>query len=462
MYAIVDIETTGGFTPDNRIIEIAVVIHDGQAITSQYQTLINPQRPIPGFITGLTGIDASMLEDAPSFEEIAEELFDILEGKVFVAHNVNFDANFVKEAFARMGMTYNPKLLCTVRLSRKIFPGYRSYSLGTLCGQRNISIEERHRAMGDAYATAILFSQLVEADSQNIISGSLKNGKKETSLPPHISHEKCAQLPEAPGVYYFHDQHGKVIYVGKAINIKSRFKSHFSGKAKIAMKTEIHDVSFELTGNEFLALLLETLEIKKYWPKYNRTLKANPISWGLFSYEDQLGYPRFTISKISGHQKPILTFTTHSEAWHYLLDLVKTHQLCPKLCGIQKSPGACFDFTEGSCMGACCHEETVESYSQRVEKMLDKIKLSDSMILIKEEGRDIEEEAALLFENGLLSAFGFIDRSTYFQHTEEIVPLLKSVKPVLETTYLLRSYLEKSKKENIYYLAGISGTPTEA
>lgn len=457
MYAIVDIETTGGFTPENRIIEIAVVIHDGHDITSQYQTLLNPQRPIPGFITGLTGIDGHMLEDAPVFEEIAEELFDFLQGKIFVAHNVNFDVNFVKEAFARVGISYNPPLLCTVRLSRKIFPGYRSYSLGTLCGQRNISIAERHRAMGDAYATAILFGQLIQEDVQGIISTSLKNRKKEVALPPHITQEQCAALPEAPGVYYFHDQHGKVIYVGKAINIKSRFKSHFSGKGKIAMKTEIHDVSFELTGNEFLALLLETLEIKKYWPKYNRSLKVKATSWGLFTYEDQQGYPRFTISKVNGQQKPILTFTSHAEAWYFLLDVVKIHQLCPKLCGIQKSPAACFDFEAGTCLGACCGKEPADSYADRVEKMVGEIQLSGSTILIKEKGRESEEEAALLFENGLLAAFGFVDRSTHLRRTEDILPLLQAVKPVLETTYLLRSYLEKGKKENIYYLSGLDG-----
>jgi DNA polymerase III subunit epsilon len=457
MYAIVDIETTGGFTPDNRIIEIAVVIHDGQNITSQYQTLLNPGRPVPGYITGLTGIDGSMLSDAPSFENIATELFAYLKGKIFVAHNVNFDLNFVKDAFARVGMAYNPELLCTVRLSRKIFPGYRSYSLGTLCGHRNISIAERHRAMGDAYATAVLFGQLILADVNGIISNALKDRKKEIALPPHISQEKCASLPEAPGVYYFHDQHGKVIYVGKAINIKSRFKSHFSGKSKIALKTEIHDVSYELTGNEFLALLLEALEIKKYWPKYNRALKVKATSWGLFTYEDQQGFPRFTISRVSGHQTPILTFTTHSEAWYYLLDVVKTFQLCPKLCGIQKSPGACFDLKEGNCLGACCGEESSESYSDRVEKMLYKIRLGGSTILIREKGRETEEDAALLFENGLLAAFGFVDRSAQFHRNEDIIPLLQPVKPVLETTYLLRTYLEKGKKENIYYLSGLDG-----
>lgn len=457
MYAIVDIETTGGFSPDNRIIEIAVVVHDGQKITTQYQTLINPERSIPGFITGLTGIEGRMLEDAPTFKDIAGKLFGLLDGKIFVAHNVNFDASFVKDAFARVGIMFNPALLCTVRLSRKIFPGYRSYSLGTLCGQRNISIAERHRALGDAYATAVLFGQLIEADEQGIIAAAIKNRKKEVALPPHISQETCAALPEAPGVYYFHDKHGKVIYIGKAVNIKSRFKSHFSGKAKIAMKTEIHDVSYELTGNEFLALLLEMMEIKKLWPKYNRSLKVHATSWGLFCYEDQQGLPRFSVSKIKGPLKPLLAFSTHSDAWYYLLELVKSNQLCPKLCGIQKAADACFDYKEGNCLGACCGAEPLEIYAERVQSTLTKIQLDGSTILIKEKGRERDEEAALLFEDGLLAAYGFVDRSISFGRTEDIIPSLNRVKPVFETKYLLRAYLEKGKKENIHYLSGLEG-----
>lgn len=451
MYAIVDIETTGSFTPQNSIIEVAVVLHDGQKVTQTYQTLVNPQRFVPGYITGLTGIHAGMLEDAPLFEDIAGELFRLLEGKVFVAHNVNFDISFVKDAFARAGMVYNPPLLCTVRLSRKLFPGYRSYSLGTLCDQRNIVINDRHRALGDALATAELFGQLLAADTQGIIAKAAKNGKKDIALPPHVSPEKCAQLPEATGVYYFHDKYGKVIYVGKAVNIKSRFKSHFSDKAKIDMKTEIHDVSYELTGSEFLALLLETLEIKRHWPKYNKAMKAKTNPWGLFVYEDQRGFMRFAVAKITGHQKPVCSFSTHSAAWHFLLDLTKTHELCPKLCGIQKSPGACYDHQGGTCHGACCGKESVELYNGRVEAMLEKIRLEDATILIKERGREEEEDAALLFEKGLLAAFGFVDKSLPINHLEEVVSLLKPVKPVMETSYYLRSYLEKGKPENIYY-----------
>lgn len=454
MYAIVDIETTGGFSAGNRIIEIAVVIHDGVSIVNEYQTLINPNRMLPGFITGLTGITSEMLDQAPTFSEIAGELSALLEGKVFVAHNVNFDLNFVKAAFAVEGIAYSPAMLCTVRLSRKIFPGYRSYSLGTLCDQRGIQIRGRHRAMGDAYATALLFGQLLDADAEGVIATSLKGKRKETSLPPHISQEKYAQLPEKTGVYYFHDQQGRIIYVGKALNIKSRFKGHFSGKAKIDLKTEVHDVSYELTGSEFLALLVETLEIKKHWPKYNRAMKVKSTRWGLFTYLDQGGFIRLGIGKAGGMQESICCFSTHAEAWHFLLAQVKNHVLCPKLCGIQKAVGACYDRQQGSCLGACEGAEDPERYNQRVDAMLEAIRLDEKVILIKEKGRGDQEEAALLFERGLLSAFGYIDKRFAPSRPEQLLELLKPVKPVPETAYYLRAYLERGQNKNIYYLSG--------
>ncbi|WP_114750896.1 exonuclease domain-containing protein [Pleomorphovibrio marinus] len=450
MYAIVDIETTGGFSSGNRIIEVAVVLYDGDSICDTYQTLINPQRNLPGFITGLTGINEDMLSNAPVFNDIAQRLYGMLKDKVFVAHNVNFDLNFIKEEFIKVGIAYNPSKLCTVRLSRKIFPGHRSYSLGAICGVRGIKIDGRHRAMGDAHATALLFGQLLKNDPEQNILASLKNKGAEMSLPPNISKDIYQNIPEGTGVYYFHDAKGQVIYVGKANNIKKRFKGHFVGKSKIALRTEIHDVSFELTGNEFLALLLETLEIKRLWPKYNRSLKVKSNGWGIFLYEDQNGYQRMTVSKVNGKQVPICTFSSHSEAWHFLMDQVKNHSLCPKLCGIQKAKGACFGLEGAPCNGACMGAELPESYNARIQQFLDKVRMDGSRILIKEKGRDQSEEVALLFENGILSAFGFVDRE--HQVEGDITNQLKAVKPVMETKHLLRSYLEKAKKDNIYLL----------
>lgn len=452
MYAIVDIETTGGFSSHNRIIEIAVVFHDGNQITGHYERLLDPQCPIPGFITGLTGIDASMVQGAPTFAEIAEELMQMLEGTIFIAHNVSFDFNFIKEAFRREGILFNPKRICTVRLSRKIFPGLGSYSLGRLCESVGISISDRHRALGDAWATAQLFGKLLKEDRGDHIKAALNKRGKELSLPPNISLEKYMDLPQATGVYYFHDIKGQVIYVGKALNIRSRFEGHFTGKSKISLKTEIHDVSYELTGSELLALLLEAMEIKRLWPKYNRSLKVKAISWGLFVYEDRQGYIRFQVSKVVKGTDPIYTFTGHSEAWHFLMENREKFGLCPKFCGIQKTPGACYDYDLGKCMGACCGREEPSDYNRKVQAFLGDTDLTGNKMLVRDKGRTPDEEAVLLFEDGFFSAFGFVDKSTAPIDNHMIMDFLKPVKRVVETHLLIRSYLEKIPESNIHFL----------
>lgn len=454
MYAIVDIETTGGFSPQNRIIEIAVVFHDGEKITGHYETLLDPGRNIPGFITGLTGIDADMLEGAPSFSEIAADLLAMLEDKVFVAHNVGFDFSFVKDAFEKEGITYKSKRLCTVRLSRKIFPGHRSYSLGRICEAKGIVVNDRHRALGDAWATALLFGQLIKSDQEGHIQKSLFGRNKELTLPPHISLKTFQELPQSTGVYYFHDKNGQVIYVGKAINIQNRFTGHFTGKSKVSLKSEIYDVSFELTGSELLALMMEVMEIKRLWPKYNRAMKNKSVSWGIFLYEDRQGYLRFQVNKVIPGLKPLFSFNNHADAWHFLTEKVTAFDLCPKLSGIQKTPGACYDHQFDKCAGACCGKESSTDYNLKVEQCLATVRLLDSKVLIKDTGRTPAEETVMYFENGFLSAFGFIDKALITASNYEILDYLKPVKKVAETSYLLNAYLEKVPKKNIHFLNG--------
>ncbi|SHM78914.1 DNA polymerase-3 subunit epsilon [Cyclobacterium lianum] len=453
MYAIVDIETTGGFSANNRIIEIAIVFHDGEKITGHYEQLLDPGRPVPGFITGLTGIDSGMLDGAPTFEQVADELLELLEGKVFVAHNVSFDYNFIKREFEAVNKMFKPKRLCTVRLSRKIFPGLKSYSLGRLCESRGIQVRDRHRALGDAWATALLFGQLLQADELDEISQAVRGRNKALSLPPNISREQYEALPEATGVYYFHDQNGKVIYIGKAINIKSRFMGHFTGKSKINLKSEIFDVSFELTGSELLALLLEAMEIKRLWPKYNRSLKVRSVSWGIYSYLDQEGFIRFQINKIVPGVKPLMSFTDHAEAWKCLSDKIDTYTLCPKLSGIQKTAGACYDFQFGKCSGACCAKENAVAYNQRAEAAFGEDLGEGERFLIKDKGRGPEEEVVLLVEEGFLSAFGYVDQAMDFSHVDEVLGCLKPVKRVVETRLLLRSFISRFSSDRIIPLS---------
>ena len=446
MYAIVDIETTGGNPLYDRITEVAIIIHDGFRKTGDYHTLINPERPIPSFITGLTGITAKMVAEAPTFDKVADELNHLLSDKIFIAHNVNFDYGFLREEFKKVNLTFDRPKLCTVRLGRKIFPGLGSYSLGRLCSHVGIAISDRHRAFGDALATAKLFDMMLAADEGDVIRKSLKRNSGESFLPPNIAIEKYLDLPEKPGVYYFHDSHGQVIYVGKALNIRSRFKGHFSGgsKSNPSMKTEVHEISYELTGSEFLALLLEALEIKRLWPKFNRSQKVRSDAWGIYSYEDGAGYIRLQVSKTKTMFRPLVSFSTHSEVWSFLLKKITEFDLCPKLCGVQKPNGPCYSYQEGKCKGACCGQEKAADYNEKVGRLIQSLCLGSRRMLIKERGRDEGEEAAILFEEGVLHAYGFIDRGVSYANVEEAVSCLKQVKPIRETEGILKSYLIKS------------------
>lgn len=443
-YVIVDIETTGGNPSQGGITEIAAILYDGERVVDRFHSLIDPQKMIPGFITGLTGIDSHMLEGAPTFSEVAEELHDFLKGNVFVAHNVNFDYSFIKEALKVTGIEYNAPKLCTVRLSRKAFPGYGSYSLGRICGQLSISIKDRHRAVGDAEATVELFDKIFKS-SPDVILQTLKKSSGESFLPPHISKERFMEIPESTGIYYFHDKNGQVIYVGKANDIRSRFKGHFSANSKDKMQlyNEIHDISWELTGNEFLAFLLESLEIKRLWPKYNKALKYNSWNWGLYHYEDGQGFLRFLIGKNSAKIKPLLEFESHSEGWKYLMDQVEAFQLCSKLSGIQKTSGACYDFPLQKCLGACCGHESPETYNNRVNGFLESIMEQDGAVMIKERGIFPNETAFLYFEKGVFSAYGFLNIEESYSDESEILQSLKKVKHLPETKYILRSFITK-------------------
>lgn len=446
-FAIVDIETTGGNPSGGGITEIAVVVHNGQEIIHEFQTLINPQVPVPAFITGLTGIDNSMVGNAPSFEEIADELWDLLDGRVFVAHQVNFDFSFIREAFLKTGRELKSSRLCTVRLARKVFPGLGSYSLGRICEQQKIPILARHRAMGDAKATALLFDRMLVLN-QEVIYSSLKKNSGEAFLPPHFSLSKFHQIPEACGVYFMLNDKGKVIYVGKAINIKERFKGHFSGKIlphlKQQLKAEVVDLQWQLTGSEFMALLIETLEIKRLWPKYNSAMKMPKTLWGLFHYQDSSGFYRFQIAKVTKSLKPLETFFSAEEARQFLMEAVEGYQLCQKLCGIRKV--TCKEVQDVHCQGACRSGEHPDSYNSRVEEFIKLIRESKKELLITLPGRKEGEVAACLFEGGILSRYGFLEK-------EAIQPSdLESVPPIPETFYFLRQFIHRIPAAQIQVL----------
>ncbi len=443
MYAIVDIETTGGYAGKSKITEIAVFVHDGERVVDKFQTLVNPQQTLPPYITGLTGITQKMVDAAPPFADIAAELYHLLENKIFVAHNVSFDFSFIKKAFEEEGFQFYNRKLCTVRLSRQAFPNLRSYSLGNLCESLGIFIEDRHRAGGDAQATTILFEKIL-SEKPDAVRNSLKHNSKETSLPPNLPKNVYYELPESAGVYYFFDAQGEVIYVGKAVNIKKRITSHFSGTSKDSrnqsIRNEIHHIDYELTGNELLALILESQEIKRLWPKYNRSQKYRPNQWGIYQYEDQQGYIRLNVSKKVKGVAPLIDFNSHADGFHFLLNKVKEFSLCPKLSGIQKTFGACYDHAIGHCQGACIEAEPVAIYNTRIEAAKASFMNRDSTFAIVGEGRSEEERSFILVENGKYHGFGYCDRQLQIASAEDVKMVVKQYKSTIEIENYIQRY----------------------
>lgn len=410
MYAIVDIETTGGHASANGITEVAICIHDGMQVTHRYQTLINPGRDIPVYIRALTGISNEMVQDAPPFKQVAHEIYQLLHDKIFVAHNVNFDFSFLRYHLAASGYELNSNKLCTVRLGRKILPGLPSYSLGKLCHHLGIINESRHRAGGDADATAQLFSLLLRSDTNKHIAASLKHNSREQNLPPHLSKTAIEGLPLLPGVYYFHDQKGKVIYVGKAVNIKKRVCSHFSGNNPNLQRQEflrnIHQITYQECGTELMAFALEAVEIKRLWPKYNRSLKRFEHTFGLYTFEDQRGYLRLAVDKHRKYTDAVHSCRSLLEGYNLLNQLIDEFELCPKLCFIQKNNQPCTGGHKDQC--ACEGLESPDSYNQKVTRAIDSLKQQLPTFALRDKGRSYGEQSCMLIENGRFYGMGYI------------------------------------------------------
>lgn len=414
MYAIVDIETTGGHASASSITEIAIFIHDGQQIVQQYETLVNPGMPIPRYIQALTGITDDMVADAPRFEEVAEQVFTLLQGQIFIAHNVNFDYSFLKFQLDAAGYRLQSRKLCTVRLSRKVFPGFPSYSLGNLCRQLNINIVQRHRATGDALATVQVFERILAADKEGAIAAALNVRSKEQWLPLHLPLEQVVELPICPGVYYFHNEKGKVVYVGKARNIKKRVTSHFTGNSAGRKKQEfirnIYGISYEKTGTELMAFILESIEIRRLWPPYNNAQKRIESKFGFYVFEDQGGYLRLAIEKRRKYSTPVYTFNLLTDGHQRMRELVREFKLCPKLCFLQTDNDTCIGVAEKSCKGACDKKEKPAKYNQRVTAAIEHLKSEQPSFVIVDSGREATERSCILMEKGKFYGMGYVPR----------------------------------------------------
>ena len=454
IFAIIDVETTGGGISGNRITEICIaLLKDGEMI-DKYTTLVNPERDIPQYITALTGIDDEMVANAPRFFEVAEKIEEFTKDAIFVAHNVSFDYNVIRGEFRLLGQYYNRKKLCTVRLSRKLIPGHLSYSLGRLCNTINIPHGNRHRAEGDVDATVILFQRLFSLDEDfSVINTFLNPRSKHATLPPHLPAEQINELPEAPGIYLFKNQKHQVIYAGKAKNIKKRVLSHFYDKKtkEYQLGQETHFIDYELTGNELLALLVESEHIRKHFPKFNRAQKWPATTYQIISYVNQRGIIQLALGKTAALYDSVSTFYNKTEAIEKLEELCETFKLCPRFCTLQSTSEKCSHYRIKNCEGICDGTETVEDYNLKVQIAIQSLKENNFSFAIQGKGRTEGEIAFALIEGGQYKGFGFFDRSEAICNIEDYEPFLKLQQGSYHTHAIIRSHLKKNGERNVVY-----------
>lgn len=447
MYTIIDIETTGNGVKGNRITEISIFKYDGHEVIDEFTSLVNPQCPIPAFITGLTGIDNDMVRNAPLLEEIIPQINAITADTIFVAHSVNFDYNVIKNEFKLLGHDFSRKKLCTVRLSRKLLPGFNSYSLGKLTAALGIPLTDRHRARGDAHATVLLFHKLLRAEnSEKVFKLFLNSKSQEATLPPGLPKEEYLKLPTTPGVYYFKDQKGKIIYVGKAKNIKKRVLGHFYDKKtkEITLCAETTSLDFEETGNELIALLKESAEIKHHYPKYNSAQKRSIQQYGIFSYEDRNGIIHLAFNKIKMTPNPLAICYSPTEARQYLETLCSTFELCPKYCHLQENVAVCSHYKIKQCIGICSDLQMVNEYNDRVKEALTSLKEVQTDVFIKIKGRTADENAFVFIQENNYSGYGFVPKETPIHQPQDLVTFIVRQKNTLETQRIIESYLRKN------------------
>ncbi len=441
-YAIVDIETTGGNASHSRITEIAIVIHDGEKVVERWETLVNPQKRIPDAIFALTGITNEMVFKAPIFDLVSNRVFELLSDRLFVAHNVNFDYSFVRHELERAGLQWTAKKLCTVRASRKIRPGLPSYSLGRLCNSLEINLENRHRAGGDADATAILFTKLLEWDHDNVMNVMIKKTDQDQSLPPNLPLEDFDQLPEKPGVYYFYNEHNKVVYIGKALNLKKRVASHFGGHKITPQRQhflkDIYAITYERCGTELMALLLEFQEIKQLLPVHNKPLKRFDPKYGLFEYEARNGYRYLAIGKLAKNQQYIDTFDSIYAGINILQDLAEKFEIDHRFCKYGKISDGVFPTQEGTIA-----LPEIDINNDSIQAAINYYLKSRPSFAIIDKGRSTDEHSCIWVEKGHFYGMGYLDSDLVINNPHEIKEHLTRYKNNQYCSQLVFSFAQK-------------------
>jgi DNA polymerase-3 subunit epsilon len=399
--AIVDIETTGGNPLYHRIIDIAVIRMEEGKVVEEFESLVNPDRFVHPSITQLTGITTEQLEEAPSFRRIARSIHRLLDGALFVAHNARFDYNFLRYEFGRVRRPFTAKCLCTVKLSRKLYPEHRNHDLTSVISRMGLRCEHRHRAMSDAAVVRDFLDALEKREPATRVEQAIAAVLRTHALPPNIDREMIEALPEGPGVYLFYGSEGELLYVGRSRNIRERVFSHFTSGNERQMHNRVCRIEARRTAGLLGASLLELQLIKSLHPIYNRIGRRMRNLIAVRKEYSGAGYARAVTEEIEqidfDTARPIMgIFKSFRQAEEYLQRITKEFRLCNKLMGFERGGGYCFSYHLHQCMGACNGDEGPESYNARFDRAFGERRLKawpfKGPIMVEERLTDTEGE----------------------------------------------------------------------
>jgi DNA polymerase-3 subunit epsilon len=446
LYAILDIETTGGKFNKEGITEIAIYKYDGQQIVDQFISLINPEIPIQPFVIELTGINNEMLQSAPKFFEVAKRIIEMTKDCVLVAHNASFDNRILRTEFLRLGYYFNQKTLCTIELSKRLLPKQASYSLGKLVQALGIPITDRHRASGDALATLKLFKMLLNTDRNNEVIEEYIKFEIQKGIAPKLK-TLLESAPSTTGVYYMHNQKGRLIYIGKSNNINKRIKQHFTGTSTKCKKIQanVFALNYYETGSELIALLKESEDIKINKPVYNRAQRKSVFHFILYAEKDENGYLNLKLQKAGGQKKEITSFASLQEAKNGLFSITSYYRLCQKFTGLYQTKKECFQYQIKECDGACIGSVLPQEYNERVQKFIDKSSFEADSMILHDRGRNSSELSAVLIENGIYKGYAFYNLSSTISRIENIKDILVPMQNNRDVRNIIQRFLRKDK-----------------
>lgn len=439
VYAILDIETTGGQYNEEGITEIAIYRFDGHKIVDQFSSLINPEMPIQPFVVNLTGINNAMLQKAPKFYEVAKRIVEITEDCVLVAHNALFDNRILTTEFDRLGYKFERETICTVELSRKLLPDMPSYSLGKLVNSLGIPLTDRHRARGDAQATVALFKLLLEKDNEKeIIKQSLKKPGRRKIQPRLL--DIIEPLPADIGLYYIHNEKGDIIYVGESTNIRKSVTRHFTGQNRKSkrIQREVRSVSYEKTGNKLIAQLKKPEIISRNNPQYNPK-RISGFTHQLTPVPDSDG-KKLLLEKYDGRKNAIMAFQNKQKAIGTLKSFIENNELTIRDLKLDVP-------VQSSLLAASVDLKSPSDNT--VKSFLEKYDLKNKNILIIDKGRRPDERSLIWINRNIIEGYGFYNLNFQIHKPEVLKSIINPVKTSRFSLYRIQNYLLMKKELKI-------------